>query len=403
MRRLPRESIDDDGAPVSRGFVTASAATGMAERSVLFVHPTDEAYGADRVLLRLATGLALRGWRVAVLLSDDQPPGWLTDGLTKASIEVARGPLAPARRRYLTPRALPSFVGRLLRARRWVRGEALQFAPAVIHVNTSALLVGAIIGRPGRARLVWHVHEIVIRPRLLSWAFRLAPTLTADRVVAVSRAVRDHISPGGLGRGKVTVIWNGIEDRHVEPLDIGDVPVVAFIGRLNRWKGYDVFVEAVARIALEFPHARFLVAGDPPPGEEWRTTALLDRISRLGIADRVEIVGFESDVPALLDRVAVIATPSTWPEPFGLVTLEAMLAGRAVIATTHGGALDLIVPGTSGLLVPPGDPGALAAAIALLLRDAALRARLGAAARARAQTQFSCNRFLSGMECLYLT
>jgi glycosyltransferase involved in cell wall biosynthesis len=383
--------------------MTATTATSGTERSVLFVHPSDEAYGADRVLLRLATGLAQRGWRVAVLMSDDQPPGWLTQRLAEASIHVARGPLAPARRRYLTPSALLAYLGGLLRARRWLRREALRFRPTIVHLNTSALLVGTILGRPGGARVVWHVHEIVMRPRLFSWVFRLAPTLTADRVVAISHAVRDHISPGGLGRRKVTIVWNGIEDRSAAPLDIGTAPVVAFIGRLNRWKGYEVFVEAVARIAPEFPATRFLVAGDPPPGEEWRTTALLDSLSRLGIADRVEMLGFESDVRALMERVSVVVTPSTWPEPFGLVTLEAMWAGRAVIASAHGGALDLIAPGMSGLLVPPGDSTALAAAIAMLLDSPALQTRLGAAARRRAQTHFSLDRFVSGIERVYLS
>jgi glycosyltransferase involved in cell wall biosynthesis len=201
---------------------------------------------------------------------------------------------------------------------------------------------------------------------------------------------------------KVSVVWNGIEDRPATRLEVTAAPVVAFIGRLNRWKGHEVFVEAVGRIAPALPRARFLVAGDPPPGEEWRTTALVDQVSRLGIADRVEIMGFANDVPALLERVAIVATPSTWPEPFGLVTLEAMLAGRAVVATAHGGALDLIEPGTSGLLVPPDDPTALAAAIATLVEDPALRIRLGAAARRRAQTQFSRDAFISGIERVYL-
>jgi glycosyltransferase involved in cell wall biosynthesis len=383
--------------------MTATAATGRTERSVLLVHPSDEAYGADRVLLRLATGLAQRGWRVAVLISDDQAPGWLTQHLEEASIQVARGPLAPARRRYQTPGALIAYLRGLLRARRWLRREVLRFKPTIVHLNTSALLVGTILGRPGGARVVWHVHEIVMRPRLLSWVFRLAPTLTADRVVAISRAVRSHISPGGLGRDKVTIVWNGIEDRATAPLDNGAAPVVAFIGRLNRWKGYEVFVEAVAQIAPAFLAARFLVAGDPPPGEEWRKTALMDSLSRLGITDRVEMLGFESDVRALLERVSVVVTPSIWPEPFGLVTLEAMWAGRAVIASAHGGALDLIAPGTSGLLVPPGDSAALAAAITMLLDDPALRTRLGAAARRRAQTHFSLDRFVSGIERVYLS
>ena len=378
--------------------MTSSAAPGRATRSVLFVHPSDEAYGADRVLLRMATGLAARGWRTRVLLSDDQAPGWLSAQLAEAGIAVARGPLAPARRRYLRPLGLPGYVRRLVRARRWIRSQASAFGAAVVHVNTSALLVGALIGRPGGARLAWHVHEIVVRPRLAAWAFRLAPVLAADRVIAISTAVRDHVSPHGFRRGRIDVVPNGLEERPVVDRPAGGPPVVAFVGRLNRWKGYEVFVDAAARLAPEFPDARFVVAGDPPEGEAWRSDALRARLASLGLTDRVEVAGFEPDVPALLDRVDVVAVPSTWPEPFGLVTLEAMRAGRPVAATAHGGTVDLVDEGRTGLLVPPGDAVALASAIATLLRDPGLRGRMGAAARARFMAGFTLATFLDGIE-----
>lgn len=381
--------------------MTASATAGRATRSVLFLHPSDEAYGADRVLLRLATGLAQRGWRVRVLLSDDQPAGWLSERLGEASIPVARGLLAPARRRYLRPLGLPGYVRRLLRARRWVRAEAAAFGPAVIHVNTSALLVGAIIGRPGGAPLAWHVHELVVRPRLAAWIFRLAPVLCADRVIAISGAVRDHASPRGFRRRRIDVVWNGLEDRPVVPRPAGSPPVVAFVGRLNRWKGHEVFAAAAARLAPAFPDARFLIAGGAPESEGWRVDALREQLAAPGIADRVEVAGFESDVPALLARVDVVAVPSTWPEPFGLVTLEAMRAGRPVVATAHGGTLDLVEDGRTGILVPPGDTAALADAIGTLLRDPALRERLGSAARARFEALFTLERFLDGIEASY--
>ena len=368
---------------------------------MLLLHPSDEAYGSDRVLLRLVTGLQSRGWRVGVLLSDEQGPGWLTEQLRQQSIDVRRGPMAVARRQDLGLRRLPAHVRDLFRSRRWIRAEAQQFRPSIIHVNTSALLVATVLGRPAQARLVWHVHELVIRPRIASWIFRIAPTLTADRVIAISRAVRDHVSPRGLGRGRVTVVWNGIEERPEAPQRDVDRPVVAFVGRLNRWKGWDVFLDAVGRIASTFPKARFLIAGDAPPGEEWRTAALQDQLARLGLQSRVEALGFERDVPALLDQVAVVVVPSVWPEPFGLVTLEAMRAGCAVIATAHGGSLDLIEAGTTGALVPPGDPTSLAAVIESLLEDPALRARLGGAARRRAQTAFTREAFLDGIEQVY--
>jgi glycosyltransferase involved in cell wall biosynthesis len=373
----------------------------MTSGAVLFVHPSDEAYGADRVLLQMAVGLRSRGWRIRVLLSDDQPPGWLTSRLTEESIAVARGPLAPGRRRYLRMRGLVGYIRLLHRARAWIRSEASTFKPDVIHVNTSALLVGAAIGRPGGARVIWHVHELVVRPRIASWVFRVVPTLTASHVIAISRAVRDHVTPRGLGRMKVSTVWNGIESRPVVPPNVVDPPVVAFVGRLNRWKGLEVFLAAIPRVATAFSEVRFLIAGDPPAGEEWRTQTLDEAVGRLGLGNRVEILGFEGDVPGLLDRVSVLVVPSIWPEPFGLVTLEGMGAGRAVVATAHGGALDLIEPEQSGLLVAPGDPGALGDAIERLLADPALRERLGESAHRRAQTMFSEGAFLDAVERVY--
>lgn len=372
-----------------------------ADRSVLLIHPSDEAYGADRVLLRLAAGLQQRGWRLEVLISDDEPPGWLTEKLKEISIHVLRGPLAPARRRYFRPSKILGYVAALVRARKWVRSEAGRFRPSVIHVNTSALLLGAILGRPHRAVVVWHVHEIVVRPRLGNWLFRLAPVLTASHVIAVSRAVRNHLTPGGWGRRKVSVVWNGIEKPDVGKTTDERPSVVAYIGRLNRWKGLEVFVDAIAAVAAKSPSARFLIAGDPPAGEEWRATALATSIAEMGLGDRVSILGFERDVPKLMERVSIVVVPSIWPEPFGLVTLEAMRAGKAVIASAAGGSLDLIEPGRSGLLVPAGEPAALATAIGTLLDDSALRARLGAAARRRAQALFSADAFLDGVELVY--
>jgi glycosyltransferase involved in cell wall biosynthesis len=296
---------------------------------------------------------------------------------------------------------LPSYFRSLLRARSWIRGRAQSFKPTVIHINTSALLVAGILGRPEGARLVWQVHEIVTRPLLLAWLFRLVPTLAADRVIAVSGAVKAHLAPRRLAVGKVSVVHNAVDPHPFTPISESDAQTVAFIGRLNGWKGADIYVEAVARIAPEFPLARFLIAGGPPPGEEWRVAALRNRIGALGMEDRIEVLGFEDDVPSLIERVAVVAVPSVRPEPFGLVILETMLGGRAVVATAHGGALDLVEPGVTGLLVPPGDSEALAIAIAHILRDRDLGGRIGQAARGTALRNYSPESYLAGIEAVY--
>jgi glycosyltransferase involved in cell wall biosynthesis len=372
----------------------------MRERGVLFLHPTDEAYGADRSLLLVAVGLHCRGWRVRIAVSDDQKPGWLTEQARAAGITVERAPLAPARRRYLSLRQMPGYVRKLITARRWIRREIEAFRPSVVVVNTSALPVGGIIGRPRGVRVVWYVHEIVVDPILASWMFRLVPLLTSDLILTVSDAARRHITPFRIRRARVVALWNAVEPRPAVERTPVQPPMVAFVGRLNRWKGYEVLVEAAALLADELPDVRFTIAGAPPMGEEWRTEALLRHIERLNLRDRFDLPGFVEDGWSVFARSTIVVVPSVWPEPFGLVTLEAMASGTAVVATAHGGSMEIIESGKSGLLIPPGDPWALAGAVRRLLLDDELRERLAASGRRRVEQVFSPDRLQDKLDVL---
>jgi glycosyltransferase involved in cell wall biosynthesis/O-antigen/teichoic acid export membrane protein len=389
---------------VPRGsLVRSSAAPPVRRRAILFLHPADEAYGADRVLLQAVEAVLDAGWKARVLLPDDQPPGWLSAQLDDLGVEVSRGPLAVARRRYFGPRGWLRYASQLFRARRHVRRIAEEWEPSVVHVNTAALLVGAMIGRPRGARLVWHVHEIVVRPRGLASLFRIAPALTADRVIAISDAVQRWVSVVPWRRFRVVRVYNGVVAGAPPPrmqLSTSGL-VVAFVGRLNRWKGAEILVEAAALIKANGILAKVIIAGDAPAGEESRVGDLQDRIERAALEEQVEVIGFCDDVPALLATVDVVVVPSLWPEPFGLVTAEAMRAGRVVVASRHGAATELLDGGSSGVLVPPGDVPALAAALKRLAQDPELRQRLGAAARRRIETVFTRERFVADLLALY--
>jgi glycosyltransferase involved in cell wall biosynthesis len=375
----------------------------VSARKILFLHASDEAYGADRVFLEVVRGLTSRGRSAIVVLPSDTPPGWLSEQLDSLGVPVRRLDLAVARRRYLRPAGLPSYVLSLLKARRAIRRLAVAERARVIHVNTSALLVGGLIGRPGGARLLWHVHEIVVSPRPLAWLFRLVPPLTAYRVIAVSDAVRRHLTPGGRFRRKVITIHNGLPERTPAPHEgiAGRGPVVAFVGRLNRWKGHELFVEAVGRLAPRFPDVRFVIAGGAPPGEAEREAALQQQLVAAGVADRVRWLGLVPDGAAVLEASDVAVVPSTWPDPFPTVVLEGMRAGCAVIASDHGGAREMIQPGVSGMLVPPGDALTLADAIARVLQEPGLRERLGRGARERFEREFRVERMVADVEAVY--
>jgi glycosyltransferase involved in cell wall biosynthesis len=386
--------------------LTTSSVVGPADvrrGPILFLHPSDEAYGADRVLLDTVEAAVLQGRRVEVLLGDDGPPGWLWSALLARGIDCKRVDLAPVRRRYLHPTKLPRLVVSMLRARNTIRSRARAIEAEIVHVNTSALLVAAIVGRPGGAKLTWHVHEIIGRPRLLALVFRTLPITASDRVVVISAAVGRHMRPSWLAHRRVTIVHNGIAPRERAPAALPALgePKVAFVGRLNQWKGYEVFVEAARRVGARHASVGFVIAGSPPAGEEWRTDDLKTRADESGLGDRMTILGYWPDVPGLFDAVQIAVVPSLWPEPFGMVILEAMRSGCAVVATNHGGAPEIIEDEVSGLLVPPGDAEALAAAIERLVDDETLRRRLGQAAVQRVLASFTLARFRESMVAVW--
>jgi glycosyltransferase involved in cell wall biosynthesis len=157
------------------------------------------------------------------------------------------------------------------------------------------------------------------------------------------------------------------------------------VGRITPWKGQHVFIEAFAR-AFADGDERGLIVGDAlfadSGGPEAAYAAgLRHQAEHLGVADRLTFTGFVDDVPSLLATVDLVVHASVEPEPFGLVVIEAMAAGRALIASAAGGPLEIVDDGVDGVLVAPGDVAALADAMRALADDPDRRAALGAAAR----------------------
>lgn len=361
---------------------------------ILFLHGSDQMFGSDRVLLSAVDAATAEGMSVRVLLPDDEDEGWLSSELLARGVETRKAPLAPSRRRYAQPSQLPRYLVSLLHAVRTIRAEAV--SAGIVHINTSELIAASAIRRQSGRRLIWHVHELITAPQPAAWFFRVLPMVAADEVVAISQAVAANLLAAPMRRAQLHCVLNGIPPRPIGRQARDDsAPLCLYAGRLNRWKGYELFVEAVSMVATEHPSARFMVAGSPPAGEEWRRDALRRQITELELEGRLEFVGLCEDVPALFDLASVVVVPSRLPEPLGLVTLEAMRSGCAVIASAHGGTLEIITHDHDGLLVPPDDAAALAGALRRLLSDTTLRRRLAEAAIERVREDFSEERFKS--------
>jgi glycosyltransferase involved in cell wall biosynthesis len=234
----------------------------------------------------------------------------------------------------------------------------------------------------------------------------------ADCVLVNAEAVRDWLIADGYDGSKIVVIGNGVDltrftdapDRHGIRGALGlpsATPLVVVVSRLARLKGLEQLLEAAAVLKASHPHTRFLIAGETAPSETAYLEALKHLAAEYGVADRVIFAGFRADIPGLLAGADVSVMPSL-NEALSNVLLESMAAGAPTVATRVGGTPEALADGVSGLLVAPGDAPALAGAIARLLDDRPLAARLGQAARRVIAERFSVDRMVRSTEELYM-
>lgn len=317
----------------------------------------------------------------------------------ETAVACPEGDLAAAVRRagipVLTyPGANTSFSWQALRS---LTAHMRTWRPQIAHTHGS--LAGRVAAALAGARIVYTKHGLAIAEEQAiqvrgagRFAKRAAVTLFADRIVAVSAAVERALVAQGADPGRVRVIPGGVDltgYRRQAPLVPG---VLCALGRLQTEKGFDVLLRSMAELRGQ---ARLLLGG-----EGLLEAELPRQAESLGISDLVEFRGFVTDVPAFMAEAGMFVLSSR-SEGLGLVIVEAMAAGRPVVATRVGGVPEVVVDGETGLLVPPDDPGALAVAIRRLLADPALAARMGEAGRKRAHDQFGAGRMAALTASLY--
>lgn len=270
---------------------------------------------------------------------------------------------------------------------------------------------GLIAARLTGARLVIHMHV-----KIEDWVSPVvrATMRQADALIAISQFVRRGALEAGYADERIHVVLNGLDmDEWEAPTgaetvrqEFGiapDAPLLAAVGRLFRWKGHGELLRALAEALPQIPGARLLVIGEDDMlaahGASYR--AELEELTRsLGLAEHVIFTGQRADVPRLLAAADVFALPS-FEEPFGMVFLEAMALRKPVVALDNGGTREVVEHGRTGLLSAPGDQGGLAANLALLAREPALRARMGEAGRRRLEERFTAGRMATDMGRVY--
>lgn len=317
---------------------------------------------------------------VAVPSSSTEGIAWYRDvGLSVVGID-----LPPAR----SPHAL-------LRGARGIAGAVREVKAQVVHANSTRAGLAAVFARlVAPVPVIWTVHEANV---LL--ATRLASSL-ASAVLYRSESQRGQYR--WFRQGHMRRVYAGAVDRVLtlderitvrtsllEELQFpADAELVGQLGTLTWWKGHDVFVRAAAEISRRNPRARFVICGARSPFEPKLATKLGELATALGVGDRLALLGFRPDAHQLVGALDVLVHAPVFAESFGIVVAEAMSHSLPPVVSDLGSMRELVDDGVHGLRFPAGDATALADCVYTLLENRELRARLGAAARAKYERLF---------------
>lgn len=394
-------------------------------RRILYIQPVKGHGGSFHSLYELVRGLDKSKYQPIVLFYWPSP---YHDMFEKcgAKVFVLSGRVSPGllkipshiqhnnwHRLICAPKNIYNFVRRdwplALNVIRLIRSEGIH----LVHHNLS---LGA--ARPmviaAKVAGVSQVCHFRLFSKIPFMAKKLSPFV--DAFIYISQAISEYYCNQGLPSNKGHIVYNAIDVesfKNVKEKDLLELKaelglkdnerVISNIARLDSWKGQDYFLEAMMEVIKIFPHTKALIVGDHKirlDGERYR-----DRLHKLvvdlGLSKHVIFTGYRTDIPCIIAASDIVVHSASDPEPFGRVIVEAMAAGRPVIATAAGGVLDIIENNITGLLVPLRSASSMANAIIQLLHDPVKAKDIGQRAQDSAQKRFSVQQHVSAIEKVY--
>jgi glycosyltransferase involved in cell wall biosynthesis len=348
--------------------------------------------GAEQVAATLSASLNPREFDVSACYLKE--PGLVADQMLRSGVELVALPgLIPGRKDYLTS----------LKLRRLINDRGIQ----IIHTHDIHGMIDGAICRLSM-RGVRHVHTFHFgnyphrrtRHKLIEGGLWRVP----DALIAVGHTQAAAIRKMyGIPEKRLRVLWNGVDDPALvdrngefESLTVPGVPLIGSISTLITQKGLEFLLEAAALLRDSGERFQLVVAGHGVLKEP-----LQEQARRLRLTDHVRFLGWVSEASRKLLPVCDIFVQSSLWEAMSVVVLEAMAAAKPMVVTTVGENPHVVLAGETGITVPPANAQALADALRRLLRDPALRAKLGGAARNRYEALFTTRHMIQAHEALY--
>ena len=386
---------------------------------VAFIDVAAQMSGVEFSTLYLAQNLERTRWSPLVICPEE---GALPDLCRANGIQVTIVPHArffstsirigkhPVVNPFALVWNLAAFFPTARRIAKQLRASHIQL---VVTKGLLAHFYGGLAARLAGIPCVWHVQDRVsermgaLYPMFIAGVGKyLAREIIAD-AGSIARQFRMRVP-----RERITVIWNGVDTRAFSPQVNGagvraewsvarDGILIGCVARLTPWKGQHVLLDAFARLADQFPHARLVFIGSPLFDSDAYENQLRAQTLHLKLASRVSFAGFRQDMPQVLAALDIVVHPALEKDSTPLAVVSAMASGKAIVCAAVDGTGELFADGENGLLFPPGDVGALTAQLARVLGDAALRKQLGQNARRFAERELSVEQFTRKCETVF--
>lgn len=366
--------------------------------NILALHSSSGLYGSSKVFLESIKTFVQEGYTVTAVLSEEGP---LCNEIRKANAEVVIIRLGVIRKKYFT---LIGVINRIyysfkafLSLKKIIREKNID----LVYSNTTAVLTGAFAAKAMNKKHIWHVHEIIEQPILLYRFIAWMLSNYCHKAIAVSQALLNHWQKK-IQDNKFILVHNGFDYTEFtkqkpslkEELNIaGDTVIIGTIGRIAERKGQDYFLEIAGKLNAKKNNLRFVIVGDPLPGSEQLYDSLKAIAEKENIIDYVYFTGFREDIGNLLNTFDIFILPSVLPDSLPTVILEAMAAGRPVVATRQGGAPEMIKENETGLLIPLNEATKAADMIETLINNKELMMQMGEAGHKRVRQYFSLASF----------
>lgn len=383
-------------------------------KTILIIHQSAELYGSDKTMLYFLSELDKTKYLPIIVLPFDGP---LKTELEKNNIKVVIAPVLKIYRKIFTPKNIFKFIREYYQGIKALNALNKEYKFDLVYTHTLAALIGILFAKKRKIKHLWHVQEIIAKPKILNFLFKKILSLDCThKVIYDSKATMNFWAENNPKLTKKSeTVWNGIETKNIKSftnIELNEVRenfffsskeeiVISLVGRINNWKGQQLLLKSFNQLVSKYNTIKLVYLGSAPLNQEIFEIELKNQILEFGLEDKVVLIPFQKEIEKFWNAIDIAVVPSTEPEPFGMVVIEAMLAKKPVVASNHGGPTEIVIHNETGLLFEPNNHNSMSDALEKLIKEEQLRKTYGINGFNRVNTDFSLENHVNHFEKIF--